>query len=375
MPVPVLLAAAWLLTGCSLLKVSVASNEPLPAEQMRTRVLTRGFYHDFSDAVVRTADTIAGRTPEPVWRMRTIRWKLQATRAAVSAAMQSIPDVALADTWILCRRMDESFAHTADSALFGPQSELAREMARRYASKVDSLAGSLLSSDHYDLMRRFVDEYMRNNPAGGADLAAANTTLAWLEYLKANDVEYLYSSGSISEVIADMGDKVEGQTGQFAHALGWSRDMVALQLEQDSVRSRIEGQLDSLDRNFRRMVVVMEHVPEISDAVVTSFGNQVQSLIAALDVSVDNVFSNIDMQRAELQHYVSSERETLVREARAAADEAIRTALDGLPALVGKMVGWIILLGVVVLGLPFVLGFWLGALRERRTRRRSDEIR
>ena len=358
------------LAGCSLLKLHIDTGDPLPKEDVEARLMTRGFYYDLSDGIVRAADSIAAATPDPRIKMRTIRWKMQATRAAVSAAMQPIPEVSLADTWILCRRMDEAFAAAPDSLLFGAYSPLARAAAKRFAGRVDTLARDVLAADRYALMSRFVGEYMAANPPAEADVEPANTTLAWVRFLKANGVEHAYAAGSISEVLADMSDRVGGQTQQMAASLGWSKDLLELRLEQDSVRTQIGRQLDSLDRNFRRIVLVMEHIPQISDAVVGSLNEQVQSLIGTMNASLDHAFFNFDRQRDELQRYVSVERETLVRELHAAADDAIRTTLDGVPSLVGKVVGWLILLGTVVLGVPFALGFWLGSVRTRAKERR-----
>ena len=360
------LTAAAALAGCSLLKLHIDTGDPLPKEDVEARLMTRGFYYDLSDGIVRAADSIAAATPDPRIKMRTIRWKIQATRAAVSAAMQPIPEVSLADTWILCRRMDEAFAAAPDSLLFGAYSPLARAAAKRFAGRVDTLARDVLAADRYALMSRFVGEYMAANPPAEADVEPANTTLAWVRFLKANGVEHAYAAGSISEVLADMSDRVGGQTQQMAASLGWSKDLLELRLEQDSVRTQIGRQLDSLDRNFRRIVLVMEHIPQISDAVVGSLNEQVQSLIGTMN----HAFFNFDRQRDELQRYVSVERETLVRELHAAADDAIRTTLDGVPSLVGKVVGWLILLGTVVLGVPFALGFWLGSVRTRAKERR-----
>ena len=36
-------------------------------------------------------------------------------------------------------------------------------------------------------------------------------------------------------------------------------------MQQDSVRNRLTRQLDSLERNFDRIVTVMEHLPQIAD--------------------------------------------------------------------------------------------------------------
>lgn len=125
------LCAALALTGCSLLKVAVATGDPLSKEEMNVRTMTRGFYYDMAAEVARTADSIAQAAPDVATRVAAVRWKIRATRAGVSAAMQGIPDVALADMWILCRRMNEGFAAAPDSLLFGAQSGMARDAAAR----------------------------------------------------------------------------------------------------------------------------------------------------------------------------------------------------------------------------------------------------
>ena len=50
-----LLCCVLLSGGCSLLKVSVSEGDPLPRAEVRMRVMTRGFYHDLTAAVARTA--------------------------------------------------------------------------------------------------------------------------------------------------------------------------------------------------------------------------------------------------------------------------------------------------------------------------------
>ena len=87
------------------------------------------------------------------------------------------------------------------------------------------------------------------------------------------------------------------------------------------------------------------------------------------------IFADIDRQRMALQHYVSAERETLVAQAQQAADDAIAKTLAALPALVGKVVFWIVLLVAALVGVPFLLGFWAGGWRERARRRKADRTK
>ena len=116
-------------------------------------------------------------------------------------------------------------------------------------------------------MERFVAQYVRDNPSEEG-MEAANTTLAWIEFLRENGVEHAYATGSIAEVLADVNDRVSSQTQQLANSVGWSKDLIAMQLQQDSMRMEVGARLDSLERNFTRIVVVAEHLPEISDKVL-----------------------------------------------------------------------------------------------------------
>ena len=139
--------------------------------------------------VAAAADSIVERSSDPAVRIAAVQWKIRATRAGVSAAMQGIPDVALSDLWMLCRRMDASFAARPDSLLFGAQSDIARRTARRLDARIARLARQMLPEERYALMERFVGEYLAGHPAPEGD-AVDNTTLAWLEYLREHGVEH-----------------------------------------------------------------------------------------------------------------------------------------------------------------------------------------
>lgn len=362
--------AAAALAGCSLLKVAVATGDPLSKEEMNTRTMTRGFYYDMAAEVARTADSIVDASADMATRVAAVRWKIRATRAGVSAAMQGIPDVALADLWILCRRMNERFAAAPDSLLFGPQSDLARGAAARLDRRAARLARQVLAADRYDLMERFVGEYVRENPVEEGD-GGSNTTLAWIEFLRENGVEHAYATGSIAEVLADVNDRMSGQTQQLANSVGWSKDIIEMQLQQDSLRLEVGARLDSLERSFGRIVVVAEHLPEISDKMLQELGDQVTQLINTMNYSVDNAFANFDRQRDELQRYVTGERQALVDQLRTTAGDLVQTALDAVPGLVGKVLLYAVLALAVLIGGPFALGFWLGGVRERARERKK----
>lgn len=364
------LFAAASLTGCSLLKVSVATGDPLSKEEMNVRTMTRGFYYDMAGEVARAADSIASQSADVDTRIAAVRWKIRATRAGVSAAMQGIPDVALADLWILCRRMNEGFAEAPDSLLFGPQSDIARDAVQRLDRRAGRLARQVLPAERYDLMERFVGDYVRDNPAS-EDGQTDNTTLAWLEYLRAAGVEHAYATGSIAEVLADVNDRLSGQTQQLSNSVGWSKEIFEMRLQQDSLRQQVGAQLDSLERSFTRIVVVAEHLPEISDKMLRELNTQATQLIWTMNAAVDNAFADFDRQRSELQQYVTREREALVEQLRATGSDLVQTTLDAVPGLIGKVLLYLVLALTVLIGGPFALGFWLGGIRAKAKSKNS----
>ena len=144
-------------------------------------------------------------------------------------------------------------------------------------------------------------------------------------------------------MLADVNDRLSGQTQQVTNSVSWSKDIFEMRLRQDSLRLQVGAQLDSLERSFNRIVVVAEHLPEISDKVLEELNKQVTQLIYTMNYSVDNAFADFDRQRDELQRYVTGERQALVEQLRQTAGEVVRTTLDAVPGLVGKVLLYVVL--------------------------------
>lgn len=342
------------MTGCSLLRVTVSTGDPLPRDEARMRLMTRGFYGDFSTAVEQTADSIAALTRNPQVRMAAIRWKIRATRAGVDAAMQSLPDVALADLWMLCRRMHGEFDSLPDAQLFGAESPLARQTAALLDRRIVRLAEEVLDKPRFALMQAFVKQY----PDTGAD----NTLLAWVEFLRAHGVDRMPATGSIAEVLSDVNDRVSNHTQQFSNTLGWSKDLIEMQLRQDSLRGELNRRLDSLDLRFARLAAVAEGVPDLSEELLQQVDGEARSLIRAMNLTVDRTFKGLDTQREAQQQYLSRQ---LVVEVRKSADQVVQRTLDELPHVVGRLLFYILLTLCILIGGPFAVGIWLG----RRSRK------
>ncbi|MCD8267693.1 MAG: hypothetical protein LUD46_04020 [Parabacteroides sp.] len=155
--------------------------------------------------------------------------------------------------------------------------------------------------------------------------------------------------------------------------MSYGKEIWDYQLEEDSIYGKLNYRLDEMKHNFDRMVSIMEHLPEISDCMLDSLGQQAQKIMGLMTLIVDKTFNNVDYQRKEIQQYISEERKSILEEMRVMADDSLRTLVDALPGLIGQITGWIILLVVVVFGVPFMAGFWLGKLQERQHIKKKEK--
>lgn len=359
-------------TGCSLLKVSVSTGEPLTEKENDIRMTTRGFYHTFRSQVILAADSIIKGTDDPTAKIHAVRWKLEATRAITSAALKSVPELSAVETWVLCRNLDKTLKVLPDSVLFGNRTAIARNTVGKLEKQYRCQLAEVMDKERFSLMNEFVELYsMAFTPDTPSYLP--NPSSEWMEFLKEKGKDYKRSVGSVSEVIADAGDRVERYADQVSKDLSYGKEIWEYRLEKDSIYGKLNYRLDEMEHNFDRMVSVMEHLPEISDCMLDSLGQQAQEIMELMTLIVDETFNNVDYQRKEMQQYISEERKSILEEMRGMADDSLRTLVDALPGLVGQITGWIILLVVVVFGVPFMAGFWLGKLHERQHIKKKEK--
>ena len=359
-------------TGCSLLKVSVSTGEPLTEKENDIRMTTRGFYHTFQSQVILAADSIIKGTDDPTAKIHAVRWKLEATRAITSAALKSVPELSAVETWVLCRNLDKTLKVLPDSVLFGNRTAIARNTVDKLEKQYRCQLAEVMDKERFALMNEFVELHsMAFTPDTPSYLP--NPSSEWMEFLKEKGKDYKRSVGSVSEVIADAGDRVERYADQVSKDLSYGKEIWEYRLEKDSIYGKLNYRLDEMEHNFDRMVSVMEHLPEISDCMLDSLGQQAQEIMELMTLIVDETFNNVDYQRKEMQQYISEERKSILEEMRGMANDSLRTLMDALPGLVGQITGWIILLVVVVFGVPFMAGFGLGKLHERQHIRKREK--
>ena len=143
--------------------------------------------------------------------------------------------------------------------------------------------------------------------------------------------------------------------------------------KRSRIIAEIRNRMDSLYRQFDRVVVVLEHTPQIADAALDDLNEQVTKILDSFNASVDHVFVDLGQQRTELQDFIDSQRVRLMSQTDSLAVHAVNTAMEALPSLLGQMLFYLTASLVVLFSIPFVLGYLLGRARERRKKNDPSE--
>lgn len=359
-------------SSCSLLKVTVSTGDPLSDYENNLRMATRGFHQILQSEIIQAADSIVNETNDMKTKINAVRWKLNVTRAATAAALKSVPEFSAVELWVLCENISKQLKVSPDSVLFGNQTPIARHVFQRLDSLYIKQLVETMPKERFTLMSEFVNQYCENTSSYDYS-RLSEISSKWVEYLKEKGIPFKRTVGSVSEVIVDAGDRMEKYADQASRGLSFNKEILEYRLEQDSVYLNLSEQLNDMNHDFERMVIMMEGLPEVSQCMIDSLGQQAQQMMTLMNFMVNETFKNFDYQRTEMQRYISKERENVMKEMKSIADDSLQTVLDSLPKFVGKLLGWIILFIVIILGLPFLAGFWLGKLHERQRIRKEEK--
>ncbi len=355
------------INSCSLLKFSIETGEtPLTKQEYDTRSMTRGLYNESTNNIIRLSDSIVASDADIEIKLRAIRWKIVTTRSLADKALQTTPDAALLDTWIVSKQLSNAFNMMPDSLLLGQYSDLARKTFSHITNLAVKIAKEVNNKQRFELMQEFVNQYITDNPIKKNEFPVINSFLGWVEFLKEKQIPFVHSRGTTSEVISGMSDQVFGQVNQFANSIEWNKDMLELKFSEDSLNNKLMMQFDSLEHDFDRMLIFLEQTPEMVDVMSKEMSVMLEQILVTFNQNVNFTFQNLDVQRAEMQKFIDEQREILIDDVTKAAEQTIQQTIDTLPALIRSILLYIILFVFIIFGAPFALGLWIGKKRSKK---------
>lgn len=367
----VLFVAVWL-QGCSLLAIK-SPERPLPRRDLNARMLTRDYAERFSSAVARAADDIAANTSDTARQEATLRWKLGAVTASRRAATQMAPMMALLDCWALSAQMREFFGSGAGATLFGDQQIIAREAAEALEEDATRLAAGLTSKAEFDNYAQFVAGYVRDQPL--RDLAFRRTSVLELWVSQTHqEVSLLSTLGTAPEAMNDFMDRTRLYSEQLPAEVGW-RAQLAMR-EAGYGPADFREALSRMDSRLADIAKLADASPELLHGAVADLHANLLEVADRFDHSWLLLVRSLHDERAALGSEVREERVQLTAAAgveraaimKAADDTATRlteAAWRHLRTELRELAIFGLLTAVLVLGMPFAAGYYLGRARAR----------
>ncbi len=369
--VGVLLVLLFCLQGCSLFSLESPA-KPLPRRDLNARMLTRDYAQRFSESVALAADDIAARSADPDIQLKTLQWKSNATTANRRAATQIAPMISLLDTWAFSAQMREFLGTGAGSTLFGDQQSIARNAADTLETDIQRLAASLAAKDEYASYAQFVDGYVRDHPLTGLDFARASVLDLWVSQT-GQQATLLSTLGTAPEAMSDMAERMRLYGDQLPEQALWQAQLAVRESgyrkeDLSDAMQRIDGRLaqiaslaETSPEQIRGLVAeVRTDLLEVADRFDRSWINLLQALRAER-VAFTADFRN---ERAEMTSSLSAQRAALMQDADHTLVQLTEAAWGHLRTLMRELALWAILALVIVLGLPFVAGYYVGRARS-----------
>jgi hypothetical protein len=375
--------AALTLAACMSVAVKLPG-EPLPPEQLRTRIETRQFATDFIERVTRAADLVAEGSEDADLRANALRWKIGASVASRRSAYRSDPTLALVDTWALALQMNDFFTDGAGSALFGNRYKLAADTAAALARDADALAARRLETAVLTDARNLVTEYAAAERLGDLAFERAPIAQQW------RDVALRHLARSVSvppEAQSEAADQFDVYSRRIPDELRWRTELAFL--ESGVKPSDLAHALRRFDEELTKLGVLAQTQPELAMQRLDALQAEMTRVFASFDQRWGQTLDLVQDQRAKLVMDLEAMRvemdATIERERKAlyAAISSERAALAADVSRIGKELGplllaklgdvvaeallLLILVVLVLIGLPFLAGFITGRATTRRS--------
>lgn len=358
------------LNSCTLLKIESA-DKPLSVSDLNTRFKVQSFAREVLYQHEQAADSVAllAKGDKRV-ELNSLRWKLMLVSQLGKLAFQPIPRVSLTDTWAYMLVLQQFLKAESDTSFFGNYQSIMQHTADHHVAHIEQMAAGLLSAKDFPRYKAFVENYATEHPLSAEnDLYYEPISQAYLAFKQLPDSAAVQTVGTLSQVMDEASNKLSFSSDVLSKKLGWQAELLLKQQGLDSIP--LETRLNLLQHELDRLVSVAEQSPEMLSDAIKNFRENLQPLFLGLNSGLEAAMTRLSSDRAAidsmvlrervaLDSIIRRERQALTKEAKEIADTGLKNALDGFHKMLRTILFFAVLALVVVLGLPFYLGYITG---------------
>jgi hypothetical protein len=361
------------LSGCSLFSFN-SPEKPLTTRDLNTRILVYEFADRFATDVTQTSDAIAAADVEPEIRLSALQWKISAVAANQRAATQIAPQMALLDSWALAIQMRFFLVEGAGAKLFGAKQGDAIATAEGLVVQIEAIGARVTPAKELQRYRTFVAEYAAAHPLADLSFVRGSVVEPWTQASGA-EVRLVDSLGTISEAVSDLGSRMRLYGDRGPSLALWQSELALRRSGYNG--ERLDAALRRLDERMERLTAMTESAPEAlrestralrvaMGDVAHEFGVSVDSLMKSLHEERSALTADFSTERAEFVKAFDEQRASVTKDAERVVTATVTSVGQEVRALVRQALFLVILLTVILLGLPFVAGYWVGRARTQR---------
>jgi hypothetical protein len=264
----------------------------------------------------------------------------------------------------------------AGGALFAGHQQVVREVSGNFADDMEALARTLFTAEEFGAYHKFVDGYARQHPLQDLTFARASVIELWARERGA-DTKLVDSVGTIAQAMADMADRVQIY-GDTVPTQLMRKTQLALRGSGYSSQD-IQASLQRLDERLARLSAVAESTPALVHGAEAEVRQSLREVLerleassrattAALRTERAALFVDLQSERAAVIAALDVERKALAMDAARIADQVVKSSGEQAMHVARELGLLLILASIVVLGLPFAAGYFVGRARHGGTR-------
>ena len=363
------------LPACSLLSIKTPETPLTPREQ-EARLLTRDYAEHFNGVMILAIDDAAASQTDPAVRALALQLKLGVVSQSTRAATGLSPIGSLIDTWAFALQLRDYLNSGNGAALLGGGQSDVRAQASGLADEADALAKKV-TGDDYPRYQAFVKRYTFRYPLEGPDCQRISVLSIWSA--EEDDKGPLRVAGTVAQALGDVSDRMRIYGQEIPAVSLWEAERALDRSGIDAASYR--ATFRSIDAQLAKISTLAETSPALAHEAIAELRRSLGESSDRLDNAWTQMLQTLRIERAALAANITSERESLtsaadVERARISADaakiaeRAVDKSWSEIRALVREALLLLIVLALVVLGLPFAAGYFLGRHRAASSRNR-----
>ena len=375
---------AWGVTGCKLIELKMPG-EPLSKRDLGLRAQTREYAAIAAATIEQVADRIERESTEDTTRANAMRWKISAIGSFRKATLRTTPTLSLVDAWSFSRQLTEFFDQGPGKTAFGPFQSFALTNCQSLERRIASIGATLLSNGDAKRMRQFVEDHARTYPLKTFTFDREAVVARWQDTTGAVDAP---PAGTTSEALSDLADRLQIVSQHVPDEVRWRIALESRNLE--SAMARTGTTMDRFDSALKQIgdaaasspstisngvhelrvgfLPILERFDKQWGTTLAALQQEREALTRTLASEREAVLKSVDQQRIALTQTVDQQRGAIMQDVQKMTTEVVDRSMQQFRAMIRDILFYVVLLVVVILGIPFLMGVWVGRVSGKMKR-------